>query len=397
MRARLRKQIRFLAAAQACALLIGIGPLAAAPIVGETQEEPGISDEAGLGEAGLGEAAAPLAPPVVGADATVIEFSVQPSTADPDKMETVIVVQQAGGKKICVNHNTSDLLVRAYTSAADPFAPTVPSEIVGASTGNRGQFVGFNNAKLFIKPAGDEDTFEDPTECFLVDGFEGCFVPDDEDCDQQLAQGDYVCVADVIRQGDCALGDHTDLERQLRIMLALNGPLGTEPIITAAGIRNTPELSRAPGFGAGGFPGGFGAAPSFSSGFSGSGGGELIAVPNVVGLSLSSAQSVISGAGLTMGQVTASQQSASGQLGALMIRPAYAQTGSGSLPSGVTLSSIIVSQNPSAGFLCAPGCSVSLVAAAEAAIPEPSTLGLTAVGFGMVMLVMWVSRRRTAG
>lgn len=392
MRARLRRQLGLFAAVQVYALLAVSGQPSAAPIVGETEEEPGIPSEVDPGGA-----AAPRAPTVVRSTDTVIEFSVQPSATDPDKMETVIVVQQSGGKKICVNHNSTDLLVRAYTSAANPFDPTVPSEIVGQTTGDRGQFVGFNNAKLFIRPASGEDIFDNPTECFIVDGIEGCFVPDDDDCDQELAQGDYVCVADVIRQGGCNLGDHTDLERQLRIMLALNAPLGTEPIITAAGIRQTPEISQAPDFGgqAGGLPGGFGAAPGFSTGFSGSGGGALIPVPNVVGLSLSRAQSRITGVGLSVGRIRASQQSSVGQLGGLMIRSAYAQTGLSNLPSNLTPASVVVGQTPVAGFLCTPGCPVNLVAApAEAAIPEPSTLSLSAVGFGMVLLVVWATRRR---
>jgi hypothetical protein len=289
------------------------------------------------------------------------------------------------------------LIIRAYTSDPETFTPTVPSEIVGLTTGHRGQFVGFNEARLFIKPATEGDLFDNPDECFVVDGLEGCFMPATVDCDQQLKQGDYVCVADVIRQRDCAIGDHTDLERQLRIMLALNAPLGTEAIITAAGIRQTPELTQAPDFGGrvGGLPGGFGAAPSFSSGFSGSGGSQLVAVPNVVGLPLSSAQSVITSANLTVGQITASQQSGIGQLGAILIGSAHAQVGPGALPPGVSNSSIVVSQTPAAGTLVPIGTVVSMIAAAAALIPEPSTLSLSAVGFGLVLLFAWRTRRRT--
>lgn len=387
MRAGLCRHVRFFVATYLLGALVVLGQLSAAPIVGETQEEP----------ASPSGATTPLALPVVQNIDTVIEFSVLPSASDLDKMETIIVLQRAGGRDICVNHNASDLIIRAYTSDPETFTPTVPSEIVGLTTGHRGQFVGFNEARLFIKPATEGDLFDNPDECFVVDGLEGCFMPATVDCDQQLKQGDYVCVADVIRQRDCAIGDHTDLERQLRIMLALNAPLGTEAIITAAGIRQTPELTQAPDFGGrvGGLPGGFGAAPSFSSGFSGSGGSQLVAVPNVVGLPLSSAQSVITSANLTVGQITASQQSGIGQLGAILIGSAHAQVGPGALPPGVSNSSIVVSQTPAAGTLVPIGTVVSMIAAAAALIPEPSTLSLSAVGFGLVLLFAWRTRRRT--
>ena len=387
MRAGLCRHFRFFLATYLLGTLIALGQLSAAPIVGETQEETAIS----------GEAITPLALPVVQTNDTVIEFSVQPSASDLEKMETIIVLQRAGGRDICVNHNATDLIVRAYASDPETFIPEVPSEIVGLTTGHRGQFVGFNKARVFIKPATEADLFNNPDECFAVDGLEGCFVPATVDCDQQLQQGDYVCVADVIRQRDCAIGDHTDLERQLRIMLALNAPLGTEPIITAAGIRETPELTQAPDLDgrAGGLPSGFGAAPNFSSGFSGSGGSQLVAVPNVVGLPLSSAQSVITGANLTVGQITASQQSGIGQLGALLIGSAHAQVGPGALPPGVSASSIVVSQTPAAGSLVPLGTVINMVAAAAAAIPEPSTMSIAAVGFGLVLLFAWRTRRRT--
>jgi PASTA domain/PEP-CTERM motif len=388
VRAGLCRQIRFFVATTLLGAMVVLGQLSAAPIVGETQEE----------SAGPAGATAPLAQPVVQTNDTVIEFCVQPSTTDLDKMETIIVLQRSGGRNICVNQNATDLIVRAYTSDPETFTPTVPSEIVGLTTGHRGQFVGFNDSRLFIKPATEADLFNNPNECFTVDGLEGCFVPTTVECDQQLKQGDYVCVADVIRQRDCNIGDHTDLERQLRIMLALNAPLGTEAIITAAGIRETPELTQAPDLGgrAGGLPTGFGAAPDFSTGFSGSGGSQQVAVPNVVGLPLSSAQAAIDGAQLTVGRITASQQSNIGQLGSILIGAAYAQTGPGVLPTGLDLSSIVVSQTPTAGTLVDLGTAINLIAAANAAIPEPSTLNLSLVGFGLVLGIVWLTRRRVA-
>jgi len=388
VRAGLCRHVRFFVATALLGALVVIGQLSAAPIVGETQDE----------SASPAGATALLAPPVVQSNDTVIEFSVQPSTTDIDKMETIIVLQRSGGRNICVNQNATDLIVRAYTSDPETFTPTVPSEIVGLTTGHRGQFVGFNEARVFIKPATEGDLFNNPNECFAVDGLEGCFVPTTVDCDQQLKQGDYVCVADVIRQRDCSIGDHTELERQLRIMLALNAPLGTEPVITAAGIRETPELTQAPDLGgqAGGLPNGFGAAPNFSTGFSGSGGSQQVAVPNVVGLPLSSAQAAIASAQLAVGQITATQQSGIGQLGSILIGSAYAQAGPGVLPPGLDLSSIVVSQTPAAGTLVDFGTAINLIAAANAAIPEPSTLSLSVVGFGLVLAIVWLTRRREA-
>ena len=91
-------------------LLLGLafasGSVLAAPITGENQPELAAEP---AGPLTLQDPAAPAVEPAFGddSDATVIEFSIVPSASDPNKMETVIIVQQGGGKNICLNQSTA--------------------------------------------------------------------------------------------------------------------------------------------------------------------------------------------------------------------------------------------------------------------------------------------------
>ncbi len=283
----------------------------AAPITGETQPE----FSAPLA---LQDPAAPASRTGIdaGADATVIEFSIIPSASDPNKMETVIIVQQKGGKDICLNQSTSDIISRSYLRRGDePFDPAVPNEIRGLSSGDTGELVGFNDIKVFIRPNSSADEFIDTDECFQVAEVEACFVGDVGDCDQALQEGDFICVGDSISNSGCPVADHTDLMRRLRIMVALNQPLGETPIITAADISTAPELSLPngePGAPGGGTPPAGPAPPEGPTAdppFTGSGGGpNLITVPNVIGMTLAEASGVITAATLVVGNVTTQGQ-----------------------------------------------------------------------------------------
>jgi hypothetical protein len=301
-------------------------------------------------------------------------------------METVIIVQQKGGKRICLNQSNSDIISRGYLRRGDaPFDPAVPNEIRGLSSGDSGELVGFNDIKVFIRPHSSADEFTDPDECFRVAEVEACFVASDEDCDQSLEEGDFICVGDSISNSGCPVVDHANLMRLLRVMLALNQPIGETPIITAAGLPGAPDFA-APsgepgGLPAGPAPGGPTAGPIFS----GSGGGpSLVAVPDVFGLTVPQANGKITGVGLVLGSVTTQDQQ-TGSLVPSIISSAHAQA---------CEPDTVITQTPPAGTLVPPGTPVNIVLCAQpAAIPEPSSLILFALGLGLLILFTW-SRRR---
>ena len=377
-------------------LLVVVGASAAglaAPITGSNQAEPASESE-------QPPFSGPGALAVVGdPGATVIEFSVGPSASDPNKMETIIIVQQKGGRSICVNQSTSDIISRSYRKRGDePFAPAVPTEIRGLTSGDSGDLVGFNDIRVFIRPHGPEDEFTNSDECFVAAEAEACFVADEEDCDQPLEEGDLVCVGDSISSSGCAALDHANLMRQMRIMIALNAPPGE--IITAAGIAGAPELAL-PSVEPDGLPAGPGpAGPTDGAPPSGSGGGleeQKVIVPNVIGLPVPAAVSVMMSAGLVVRTVRLRIEVAS--LNNIFIRSANAQQ--------ILCPPDSPDCNPGEFFVdgqgnCPPEsiqdlgtqCDLTAVKETMAAIPEPSTLALFAMGLGLLILITWRQRRR---
>jgi len=360
----------------------------AAPILGETQAGQAPA-QAPAGQTAAVPSAPAATPPLVSSKSTVLEFTILPSRNNPDQMETTIILQQGGDNVVCVNHASQDIIVRSYEARSDPFDPDIPSPIAGQDSGHTGELAGFNSKKLFIKPDTPDDRFDAIDEPFDVGGFEGVFKPDEVECDEILTEGETVCVDVVIRAGDCAVIQHAGLERELRLMLALN----SVPIIAPAAGRPFDQQT-GPVFGVnpptapgGGLPsGGVGAAPNFSGSFSGSGGGSaLVTVPNVIGLPLTNAMTVITGQGLTVGTIAASQANNTGLLDGLFITTAFAQT----FPENVTGESTVVDQVPPGGSQVAPGTSIDLVAQANAVpVPEPSTLSIFILGI-LLALAMY--------
>jgi hypothetical protein len=363
-------------------LLVIVGASAAglaAPITGVNQAEP---------TPGADEVPAPDAAtraPVGNPGATVIEFSVMPSADDPTRMETVVILQQGGGKKVCVNLKSTDVITRAYRKSGDePFIPSIPGDIRGLTSGDSGELVGFNESKLFIRPHTLDDEFTNSDECFVTTDAEGCFLPVDDDCDQTLEEGDVACILGTISREGCSVLDHAGLARQLRILITLNQPPGEAPIITAADIAAAPEIVTLEQPGAdlpgGPAPGG----PTDGTTVGGSGGGaNLVDVPNVIGMTLGQATSAITGASLVVGNVTIAGQQA-GSLMDTIVRPAHAQE-----------VSVVVTQDPDPCQVCVvPFTPVAMVLSAQAAIPEPSTLALFATGLGLLILFAWRRRRR---
>jgi hypothetical protein len=351
-------------------------PASAAPILGENQDEEELVEPAST----------PIVQPTeLRADAVVIQFSVLPSPANPDRFETTIIVQQDGGRTICVNHTSPVIIVRSYQTDDDPFVPDIPSPIEGQDSGDVGDLAGFNSKKIFIRPRGPEDRFELADEPFRVGQFEGVFRRDEIECDQELTEGDFACLDEVIRTYNCDLSRHASLVRDLRVAIALNStqtiaPAADSPLNSFSGNDFSSSSGTVPPS-----SGSTGAAPSFSGSFGGSGGDGLILVPDVIGLPIENAESLITAIGFTVGSVTRKNSSAS-LLKGLIISTAYAQS-----------PCITTNQFPPANERRPAGTQFSLECQIEAAsaVPEPSSSSIFILGLLALVGTFWFSRRRS--
>lgn len=346
-------------------ILVVAAITSAAPILGENQDRE-IVDR---------PSTPIIRPTAFQPDAAVIHFSVLPSPANPDRFETTIFVQKDGGRRICVNHTSPTIIVRSYQSGSDQFEPDIPAPIEGEESNDVGELAGFNNKKLFIRPRDTDDRFDSPEERFSVGQYEGNFQRDEFECDQELTEGDFACLDDVIRTMNCDLTQHASQVRDLRMMIAMN----SIPVIAPAAGR----FNGFPGPGSGpslfGQPSGqIGAAPVFSGSFGGSGSDGLLLVPNVVGLPLPSAISVIATSGFVLGSVKQQSSSTANLLKGLFISTAHAQEVTGGT---------VINQTPTGGTRQQPGIKVNLIVQgglSPVSVPEPSSLSIFVVG----MLIM---------
>ena len=388
----------------ALSLLLGAAataPALAAPITGENQPGPSGDSADAPGLPAPPDAAAPsLAAAAFGDDANamVIEFSVMPSADDPTKMETVVILQRGGGRRICVNLKSTDVIVRSYRKRGDePFAPAVPGNIRGLTSGDSGSLIDFNETSVFIRPHTIDDTFTSQDECFIAGEAEGCFLPDEaEDCDQRLEEGEVACVVATISRAGCSLLDHASLSRQLRILVALNQPPGVVPIITEAGIAQAPEVIVAPEAPSADLPTGPApAGPTAEAPPSGSGGGEdLVIVPNIVGFPVPASIRMVTDAGLTVGTVVVTTQFSA--LDNLFISSAWAFECLPAPEACERSDAITDNQCLEAGISVLRGtvmCFTGLILIPPD-IPEPPSLALFATGLGLLILMTWWRRRR---
>lgn len=335
-------------------------------------------------------------------DAMIIEFSVLPSESDPNKLETTITVHQTGGARVCVDQSVSDVITRSYRARGDePFTPSIPAVIRGLNTDNTGDLIGYNDFNVFIRPHGPDDEFSDADECFTAGDAEGCFLPEAVDCDQFIEAGEIVRVGEVIGRFGFSATDHANLIRQLKILVVLNQPLEEAPIIVAADIEAAPEITELP---TGPAPE---AAPPAAEvdvpvpilpGEDTGGGGELL-VPPHIGLTVQNAIAVLASVGLPVRIVTVNLQVSSLDNG--IIRSARAQElvtcnlddcTSEEVSSAITTDSTCPFESP---VLDHEFCDITARGSrAIAAIPEPATLHLFAVGLLLLGLITWWRRRR---
>ena len=363
----------------ACLPLVtgAVVPALAAPILGENQEK---------------EIVEPVSAPIVRptelrADAVAIQFSILPSPANPDRFETTIMVLKDGGRQICANHTSPLIIVRSYQTDADPFDPDIPSRIEGRDSGDVGELAGFNSTKVFIRPQGSEDRFDLPDEPFGVGEFEGVFRRDEFECDQELTEGEFACIDQAIRTSNCDLTRLASLARNLRIAIALNS---TQTVAPAAD-------SPANGFSGNDFgsdngtspppSGTTGAASTFSGSFGGSGGDGFILVPDLIGLPINNASSLVTAIGFTVGNITQKTSSASLFRG-LIIGTAHAQ--------GTSPECIVIDQFPPPNERRPAGTRINLVCQlnASTAVPEPSSSSIFILGLLALVSIFWFSRRR---
>ena len=362
-------------------LLAVAAPSYAAPVLGLDQDQ---------GQESIDRRTTPVVRPTeFRPDAAVIQFSILPSPANPDRLETTIVVQQDGGRKICVNHTSPAIIVRGYQSDADPFDPDLLSRIEGQKSGDVGELAGFNSKKLFIRPRGTDDRFDLPDEPFSVGQYKGVFRRDQVECDQELSEGDYACLDEVIRTYNCDLTRHAALVRDLRIAIALNStqiiePSSGEPL-NGSGIGPFGPVN-----GAINPPSGTtGAAPSFTGSFSGSGGDGLVLVPDLIGLPVGNATSLVTSIGFVVGNVVKKSKSASLFEG-LFIGTAHAQ--------GAPSDCIVIDQFPSQGERVPVGTAIDLtcqINIAAVAVSEPSSSALFLFGLVALASSLWFSRKRS--
>jgi hypothetical protein len=361
---------------------------AAAPIVGATQsEQPAPESQAPSLNLNVFDSS------FVDPSATVIQFGVLRSETDSDQTETIIFVQKKGGHQICVNHRAVEIITRSYVQS-DEEPLSVPSVLKGLTTGNSGDLLGFNETKVFIQPHSPEDEFKIEDECFAAGEAKGCFVPGDIDCDELLEESEILCVAGITSRTGCSSSEFSELMRGLRLLLAANQQFGGPPIITARGLDfGSEDIGELPG---GGLPNGEtgGISPSGFDGillnslFGGGGGSDFVIVPNLIGLTLGQAKSAIANAFLTLGNVGTAGSEASAVGTISLIKPAMAAE----CPPGPGL---VTSQNPLPGQTAESGDPVSVLLCPQlvAAVDEPATVTLFAIGLALLVLVTWWKRR----
>jgi hypothetical protein len=178
----------------------------------------------------------------------------------------------------------------------------------------------------------------------------------------------------------------------MRVLVAINDPAQAIELAPAAGAAaTTPSTGLAlPGRGTSSGGGGSGSAslPAFPSAAlpsvgGGGGGDDFVLVPDVVGITVAEASSVLAGVGLRVGNVTSTQQLA--VLGGI-IGVARAQE-----------NMIVVDQSPEAGELVSlddpPAVDLEVEAPPEA-IPEPASVLLFATGLALIVLLMMRRRAR---
>lgn len=237
-----------------------------------------------------------------------------------------------------------------------------------------------------IGPLTAEDQFILADEGFAVEDIrKGRFTQEVNDCAiVDTGEETTVAVGGLPSDPTAISAFMQQLARNLQIMIALNTE--SEAPAPAAGPAGPPGGEAPPDGGAPTGPGGLGGFPSgVLPPVAGSGGSDLIPVPNLIGLTEAQARSKITSVGLTVGDVTVVSSLSPPAHG--LVSSAYAQAPPGDEP-------LVIGQFPLPGFLCPPGCPVDVQLSAGAPpLPEPSSLPMIVVALAVLGFLLWRGRR----
>ena len=278
----------------------------------------------------------------------------------------------------------------------NPLGPAdIGKPLVGLTSGDTGRIEAIEDREkpgegiVTIQPRGEEDQFIVADEDFAVDKVrKGKFTETVNDC-VTVATGEETTTLPGGIPGDPQSISTLlqDQARALQVMIALNTQATTPPVPgvgTAAPGPTGPIGPGFPGGGIGSFPSST-LQPTNQAG--GSGGEDLVVVPNLIGLTESEARGKISSADLRVGDVTFARLLRSPLDG--IIGVALAQS-TGQEP-------LVSAQDPAPGTRVPPDTRVDIVLVAQATdAPEPSTLPLLLIALGGVALLIWWHKRRSA-
>jgi hypothetical protein len=323
--------------------------------------------------------------------------------ADPEQLETAAVARFEALAAVLDEFNAGAAGPGGCPAQSDPFSSAdLGAVIEGIETRDAGTVIaidqryGRGGGVMTIRPQDEGDQFVTTDEAFTVAGVPKAeFTSALADCvDVAAGQQTTVAVGGLPSAPQLASAAFLSRERLMRVLVAINDPAQATEVAPAAGAAaTTPSAGPAlPGRGTSSGGGGSGSAslPAFPSaalpsvgGGGGGGGDDFVLVPDVVGITVAEASSVLAGVGLRVGNVTSTQQLA--VLGGI-IGVARAQE-----------NMIVVDQSPEAGELVSlddpPAVDLEVEAPPEA-IPEPASVLLFATGLALIVLLMMRRRAR---
>jgi hypothetical protein len=281
-----------------------------------------------------------------------------------------------------------------------PLGPAdIGKPLVGLTSGDTGRIEAIDERKergegvVTIQPRGADDLFIVADEDFAVDDVRKAkFTEIVNDCvtvatGQETTTlpgglpGEPVPISALLQQQ----------ARALQVMIALNTASEVAPVPGAGPAPPGPSGPTFPGLPGGGF-GSFPSSvlqPTNQAGGSGTGtgGADLVVVPNLVGLTEGQARSTLASADLRVGQVT---------IASLLRSPLDGLMGA-ALAQTTEQEAVVQSQSPAAGELVPRFTQVDFVlTAAPTDAPEPSTLLLLLVALGALAVLIWWNQRRSA-